>query len=211
MTLRDCESCLVYGTDNRPLAKARVEVTERNQILLYFRYEKLRSIRIKTYIDFYDGQYGVVRCFCEMVIQKNRQPNRISEPWMADCSIITVQDAFQRQKDLRIKTNIHEEFVSNKGTYFSGTIGNISAGGLFLLTGQVLKRNEHFTFRHRFSGALFQVEARVVRVGPLVKGEYSYGCQFVNLNMDAEAAIRKFVFTKQKEKLNSKTRRIAEE
>ena len=52
MTLRDCESCLVYGTDNRPLAKARVELTERNQILLYFRYEKLRSIRIKTYIDF---------------------------------------------------------------------------------------------------------------------------------------------------------------
>ena len=63
MTLRDCESCLVYGTDNRPLAKARVELTERNQILLYFRYEKLRSIRIKTYIDFYDGQYGVVRFF----------------------------------------------------------------------------------------------------------------------------------------------------
>ena len=25
MKLRDCESCLVYGTDNKPLSRARVE------------------------------------------------------------------------------------------------------------------------------------------------------------------------------------------
>ena len=70
MALKDCENCLVYGTDNRPLAKARVEMTDENHIWLFFHYSKLRSIRIKTYVDFYDGQYGVVRSHCELVIQK---------------------------------------------------------------------------------------------------------------------------------------------
>ncbi len=202
MVLRDCENCLVYGTDNRPLAKARVELSGEERIRLFFRYSKLRSIRVKTYTDFYDGQQGVVRCQCELVIQKNHESTRLQEPWMAECTILKVQDTFQRQKDLRVKVKITTEFTSESRKYFSGRIENVSAGGLFLVTSQVLEKGEHFVFRNQFSQEAFQIEAKVLRVGGLIKGEYSYGCQFVGLSMDAEAAIRKFVYTKQKEKQN---------
>ena len=131
----------------------------------------------------------------------------MKEPWTASCSILNVQDTFQRQKDLRVKVNLAMEFITQKGTYFSGTIGNISAGGLFLVTPQVLKKNEHFTFRCRFSGDTFELEARVLRIGSLIKGEYSYGCQFSNLTMEAEAAIRKYVFAKQKERMSRQNKR----
>ncbi|MCI8950171.1 MAG: PilZ domain-containing protein [Lachnospiraceae bacterium] len=208
MALKDCENCLVYGTDNRPLAKARVEMIDEKHVWLFFQYSKLRSIRIKTFVDFYDGQYGVVRSHCELVIQKSSHPNRNKEPWMASCTILNVQDTFQRQKDLRVRVSLRAEFNTVKGTYFSGTIENISAGGLFLVTPQVLKKNEHFTFRYRFSGDVYELEARVLRIGTLIKGEYSYGCQFANLTMEAEAAVRKYVFAKQKEKLSKQAKRV---
>lgn len=208
MILKDCENCLVYGTDNRPLAKARVELYGDESIRLFFRYSKLKSIRVRTFVDFYDSQHGVVRCQCELVIQRNNQSTRIAEPWMADCEILKVQDTFQRQKDLRVKVNIVTEFVSESRKYFTGTIENVSAGGLFLVTAQVLEKNEHFVFWNQFSPDRFQIEAKVIRTGGLVKGEYSYGCQFVGLSMDAEAAIRKFVYAKQKERLNMQRNRM---
>lgn len=202
MVLKDCESCLVYGTDNRPLAKARVEVIDDDRIQLFFQYAKLRSIRIKTFVDFYDRQMGVVRCYSDLLIQNNVHANRMTEPWIAQCSILKVQDTFQRQKDLRVDVGMKSEFNSLATGYFSGTIQNISAGGIFLLTSHVLKKNEHFEFRRRLGDEMVQLEAKVVRIGPLVRGEYSYGCQFVGISMDAEAAVRKFVYMKQKERQN---------
>ena len=202
MVLKDCDSCLVYGTDNRPLAKARVEIMDDDRILLFFQFSKLRSIRIKTFVDFHDRQYGVVRCHCDLIIQNNRLPTKLAEPWMAQCTILKVQDTFQRQKDLRVDVGMKAEFTSLSTGYFSGTIQNISAGGIFLLTSHVLKKNERFQFSRRLEDEMVRLEARVVRIGPLVKGEYSYGCQFVGITLEAEAAVRKFVYKKQKERQN---------
>ncbi len=67
---------------------------------------------------------------------------------MAVCDIIEIYEVYQRQKDLRIDVNLNVEFKTEKGWYFLGKIQNISAGGIFLVTSQVLKRNEHFSFRH---------------------------------------------------------------
>lgn len=202
MVLKDCDSCLVYGTDNRPLAKARVEIMDEDRILLFFQFSKLRSIRIKTFVDFHDRQHGVVRCHCDLIIQNNRQPTKMAEPWMAQCTILKVQDTFQRQKDLRVDVGMKSEFTSLSTGYFSGTIQNISAGGIFLLTSHVLKKNERFQFSRRLEDEMVHLEAKVVRIGPLVKGEYSYGCQFVGITLEAEAAVRKFVYRKQKERQN---------
>ena len=191
MVLKDCEQCLVYGTDNRPLAKARAEVMDDDRVLLYFKYTKLRSIRVRAFVDFYDRTLGVVRCYCDLIIQNNTQVNRLTEPWMAKCTIIKVQDTFQRQKDLRVEVAMKAEFNSLTTGYFSGTIQNISAGGIFLLT-----------FHPRLGEGMVSLEAKVVRIGALVKGEYSYGCQFVGISLDSEASVRKFVYMKQKERQN---------
>lgn len=202
MVLKDCDNCLVYGTDNRPLAKARVDMIDDDRVLLFFQYSKLRSIRVRAFVDFYDRQHGVVRCHCDLIIQNNIQPTRRTEPWMAQCTILKVQDTFQRQKDLRVDVGMSTEFNSLTSGYFSGTIQNISAGGIFLVTSHALKKNERFEFHRRLGDEMVYLEARVVRIGVLVKGEFSYGCQFVGISMDAEAAVRKFVYMKQKERQN---------
>lgn len=207
MVLKDCDNCLVYGTDNHPLAKARVEVTKTGKSELYFRSTKLRSVRFKTYVDFYDGQQGVVRCQCELVIKKNSGPSRLNEPWMADCSILQVKDIFQRQKDLRIDVQIASGFRADNGWYFTGTIKNISAGGVFVSTSYSMKKNDRFSFSCNFDDVFCKMYAKVLRVGTLSDGSFGYGCQFVALPVDMEAAIRKFVYSRQKEKIAEKQRK----
>ena len=201
MRLRDCERCLVYGTDNRPLSRARVEIDNEMGIRLFFRNPKLRSVRFRTTIDFYDRSQGVVRCRCELVIQRNSYPNRMKEPWMADCEILDIEEIFQRQKDLRVDVQLWMEFQAESGWFFSGTIQNISAGGVFIVTKQALKKNDRFLFNYTFGSELVELRAKVLRVTGLVQGGgYGYGCQFVGLSKEAEAAVRKFVYTKQMQK-----------
>ena len=85
------------------------------------------------------------------------------------------------------------------GQAFSGTVQNISAGGIFLVTAQPLKVGARFWFDYRFEGEKCQIKAKILRVKPMTGG-YGYGCQFVGLSKEAEAAVRKFVYTKQMEK-----------
>ena len=200
MKLRDCDACLVYGTDNKPLARARVEVGKDGQIRLYFSTYRLKSIRYQTYVDFYDTQQGLIRCYCELVIRKNAQANRVNEPWLADCDILDVDSIFQRQKDLRVRVHIVTDFTLESGEHFIGTIRNISAGGIFLVTSQAVKTGEIFRFSHRFDKELCQIRARIIRARGAAAGGFGYGCQFIDLSSELEATIRKFVFAKQMEK-----------
>lgn len=199
MNLNNCTICLVYGTDNKPLSKARVEVRNEGEMSLYFSNYKLRNIKIRTIVDFYDGAQGVVRCICMLVIRKNNQITRLKEPWMADCSVVKIREVFQRQKDLRVKTEIREEFQSDLGHYFPGTIQNISAGGLYVNTPWSMNIGDRFSFNHRFMDKLCDIRAEILRVNPLTGGGYGYGCKFVDLSLDTEAVIRKYVYTRQME------------
>lgn len=209
MKLRDCEGCLVYGTDNKPLSRARVESDKNETIRLYFSNYKLRSVRFRTFVDFYDMQQGLIRCYCELVIRKNVYENRVNEPWMADCEVLEINDVFQRQKDLRVRVHISTEFTLTSGQFFIGTIKNISAGGIFLVTSQAIKVGERFSFTHRFDEReLSQVEGKILRVKRANSGGFGYGCQFVNLSSETEATIRKYVFAKQMEKQKNPGRKI---
>ena len=202
MKLKDCDNCLVYGSDKKPLARARAVMVEENVFRLYFGNYKLRNAKLKTIVDFYDGQQGLVRCQCDLVVKQKNAGQGLDGEWMAEGTISKVFDVVQRQKDLRVEVAMKAEFNSLTTGYFSGTIQNISAGGIFLLTSHALKKNELFSFHPRLGEGMVSLEAKVVRVGALVKGEYSYGCQFVGISLDSEASVRKFVYMKQKERQN---------
>lgn len=199
MKLKSCNNCLVYGTDNKPLSRARVLNSNNDKIVLFFSNPKLRSVRFKTVVDFYDDQQGLIRCYCELVIQKNTYSTKLTEPWMADCKVLETYEVFQRQKDLREKVHMPVSAVTDYGQAFSGTVQNISAGGLFLVTSQPIKVGTAFWFDYTFEGEKCQVKAKVLRVKPMTGG-YGYGCQFYGLAKNAETAIRKFVFQKQLER-----------
>ena len=106
MRLKDCESCLVYGSDRKPLSRARVTEVKENVLQLYFRSPKLKAVRLKTIVDFYDAQQGLIRTLCDMTLKKNPKVYEAGEPWMADCTLVKVYESFQRQKDIRVKVQI---------------------------------------------------------------------------------------------------------
>lgn len=205
MKFRDCESCLVYGTDNKPLSRARVEIDEKGKVSLYFNNTRLKNIRFQAYVDFYDMQQGLIRIWTDLSIRKNGNRDA-AEPWMADVKLLEVTEVFQRQKDLRVRVNISTSFTTDAGEYFTGSIHNISAGGIFVSASKDLKVGTIFSFSYRFDGDMTRVSAKILRVKG-VAGGYGYGCQFVRLSPEAEINIRKFVFAKQMENQKRPERR----
>ena len=196
MRLKDCESCLVYGSDRKPLSRARVVELKENVLQLYFRISKLKAVRLKTIVDFYDGQQGLIRTLCDMTLKKNPKVYETGEPWMADCTLVKVYESFQRQKDIRVKVQLSTEFLLSDGKYFSGTIRNISAGGLYMVTDQKMNSGQMFSFTYPFKAEPFRVNVRVLRVQELMGG-YGYGCKFEELSPGEEADVRNFVYQKQ--------------
>ena len=196
MRLKDCESCLVYGSDRKPLSRARVTEVNENVLQLYFRSPKLKAVRLKTIVDFYDAQQGLIRTLCDMTLKKNPKVYEAGEPWMADCTLVKVYESFQRQKDIRVKVQIASEFVLSDGKYFSGTVRNISAGGLYMVTDQKMNSGQMFSFTYPFKAEPFRVNVRVLRVQELMGG-YGYGCKFEELSPGEEADVRNFVYQKQ--------------
>ncbi len=196
MRLKDCESCLVYGSDRKPLSRARVTEVKENVLQLYFRSPKLKAVRLKTIVDFYDAQQGLIRTLCDMTLKKNPKVYQAGEPWMADCTLVKVYESFQRQKDIRVKVQIASEFVLSDGKYFSGTVRNISAGGLYMVTDQKMNSGQMFSFTYPFKAEPFRVNVRVLRVQELMGG-YGYGCKFEELSPGEEADVRNFVYQKQ--------------
>lgn len=206
MKFRDCETCLVYGTDNKPLSRARVKTDEKDKVTLYFNNPKLRSVRFKTRVDFYDTQQGIMRALCELVIRKNTNKD-MAEPWMADVSVLKVENVFQRQKDLRVRVNINISITTDKNQILSASVRNISAGGLFLVTSKAIDPGTKFTFNYNFGGILCKVNGMVLASRGVTTGGFGYGCKFVNLLPETEAAIRKYVFAKQTENQRTSERR----
>ncbi|MCI8416940.1 MAG: PilZ domain-containing protein [Lachnospiraceae bacterium] len=199
MRLSNCESCLVYGSDKRPLSRARVEEVEEDFLHLFFKTSKLRNARLKTLVDFYDARQGCVRCLCEIELKKNPRYYETGEPWMGECEILKIYESVQRQKDLRVKVHITEEFVTDDGRFITATIQNISAGGLFLVTTQKMIRGQHFAFTYCFKTETHRVTAQVLRVQEIYGG-YGYGCKFVDNPPDVEADIRNFVYVNQRKR-----------
>lgn len=199
MKLKACDTCLVYGSDKKPLCRARVVEVEEDRLRLFFGSSKLRRANLKTLVDFYDGHQGLVRCLCELRIRENMFFTRVTEPWMADCALLKVYEAVQRQKDLRVKVNIRTEFMT-EGRFFYGIIQNISAGGLFFVTMEDMIEGQFFYLKYRFKNNPCEVRGRVLRKQELPRGGFGYGCQFVGTSLEAEADIRNFVYVTQIEK-----------
>ncbi len=201
MKLKDCTRCLVFTTSGQKLDEARVSL-DRGKVSLYLKSNPTNETKMKSRVNFFDDQLGLVRTVCSMKLRANPNYPKDSEPWMADCKILEVMDVVQRQQDVRVQVNLETTFCSQRHGFFRGTIENLSAGGMYLTTAQPLDRNETVEFEYKFRRELRRFQMSTLWVKRLPSGRYGYGCQFHNLTDGAESAIREFVFKKQKEKKN---------
>ena len=143
----------------------------------------------------------MVMTLSEVVIRRNPAFPEEDEPWIGECVILDVKQVVQRQKDIRVKVNMDMKFKRcSDGTEFFGTIGNLSAGGLYVITKVSLLKGERIGFSYNFRTLERPFEAEVLRVGQAGEKGYGYGCRFLGLTDGGEAAIRGFVYKKQKEK-----------
>lgn len=195
MVLNDCTICSVYGPDDEIMARVRVKCTG-ERITLHFNKPHEISTSDRIRIDFFDGQIGYIKTYCEIYVRKNFDP-LILEPWVADCDILEVVEIVQRQKDLRAKMEREITFTSFKRGEFTGTIQNISGGGLYFVTKTRLDIDERFEFRYCFTKKEHLVKAVVLREQNLSHNRYGYGCQFEELPKSTERDIRQFVYKQQ--------------
>lgn len=195
MVLNDCTICSVYGPDDEITARVRVKCTG-ERITLHFQKPHEISASDRIRIDFFDGQIGYIKTYCEIYVRKNFDP-LIIEPWIADCEILEVVEIVQRQKDLRAKMEREITFTSFKRGEFTGTIQNISGGGLYFVTKTRLDIDERFEFRYCFIKKEHLVKAVVLREQNLSNNRYGYGCQFEELPKGTERDIRQFVYRQQ--------------
>lgn len=195
MVLKNCTICSVYGPDDELQARVRVKCSE-ERITLHFNKDGEITDSERIRIDFFDGQIGYIKTYCELVVRKNSDPY-VLEPWIADCEILEVIEISQRQKDLRARMERDASFTSIKSGTFTGVIQNISVGGLYFTTKTRLAVDDIVEFRYCFIKKDHQMEAVILRERDLKNGTYGYGCQFLNLPKGVERDIRQYVYKQQ--------------
>lgn len=193
MALKDCNKCMVYTNKGKRLSEARV-VHSKGGIRLYFHNYKIRDARMKSRIDFYDSRLWLMITVCESIIHRNPDFPEISEPWMAECRILTVKKVVQRQRDVRAKLNLEVSFKSEAQLEFHGTIENLSAGGMFITTSQPLEKNQVVSFSYAFRALAREFKAATLWSRRMEGGLYGYGLKFIRLSGGAESAIRSYVY-----------------
>lgn len=200
ISLKDCEKAVVYGTNNKKLSNARVLDTG-SSVYLYFDNPNLRPAHVKVYIDFYRST-GVLRCWCDLNIRKNKQIGNKQEVWAADCKILEVIKSIQRHKDYRVRINMPVFYSTEFKSITRGVIKNISAGGIYLNTNEVLKNGTKISYEHMLDGRLCEIKAYVVygmRVDETYK--YGYGCSFDELSEQTLNTIRSWCHDHQERKM----------
>lgn len=200
----NCESCLVYGTNNKPLSDARVIKTH-SSLTLILSNPKLREVTVTVPVDFRDYIKGIVRCMCKLHIRKNMQVGNSNEVWAADCVVLKIVEVIQRHKDLRVPVEINALCGAANDTMFRIRMINISAHGMKFATSRVMSNGTVFNLEYTFSGRLCKLKAQVL-YGRFINHECVYGCAFQNMSVEDERAIRQFVFSKE-ESLGIKERK----
>ena len=198
--LKDCNRAVVYGTDNKKLSNARVLDTG-SSVYLFFDNPNLRQAHVKVYIDFYRST-GIMRCWCDLNIRKNKQIGNNQEVWAADCKILELIQVIQRHKDFRVMINMPVFYSTEFRSITRGVIKNISAGGIYLVTNEILQNGTKIFYEHMLDGRLCEIKAYVV-YGVRIEGsyKYGYGCCFDELSTQTSNTIRLWCHDHQERKM----------
>ncbi len=195
MVLNNCTVCTVYEAKETHQRRLRVKC-DGEQITLYMKRENELSNSERIRIDFFDGQIGCVRTYCEAIVRRNYDP-AVSEPWIADCEVLEVIDIVQGRRYLRTNTEDEVLITSFKQGELRGDIQNISEGGLYFITKTRLGCDDTIEFDYTFVEKEYRLNAMVLREEDFRDGRYGYGCQFTELPKGSKRDIQQYVFRRQ--------------
>lgn len=148
-------------------------------------------------IRFLDSTLGVVTCRCKLTAPLLTPDKRFM---VYRCQILEEVSQEQRREDIKIPLTAEVQVnhpVSGKAA--SGTLRDISASGVYLITGLTAQKGETLTFTLQLEGVAIPLTAEVLRaeLRP-TQGGYGYGCRFVRLLPQHETQLRAYIFQEER-------------
>ncbi|SFG24347.1 PilZ domain-containing protein [Oribacterium sp. WCC10] len=201
MILKDCNNGIVKFENDE--YRVRVVTGLDNNVALYFKEDNgLKDMWMKNAeVSFNDSVKGLIRARCDIMIHENPGFPIMPEFWLGECEIKDVIEIVQRQQDIRVNVSLSVQFTSETADRrpFFGTIINLSAGGIYMVTSESLTIGEELTFHYTFKNTERPFRLKVLWGKLENSGANGYGLQFMNLTEGAETAIRGYVFRELRE------------
>lgn len=147
-------------------------------------------------VVFFDPLLGLTRCSCRL-----SAPVPKGDICIYRCEVLEMLSKQQRREDLKVAVSVPVQVRFNDRIW-PGTIANISAGGVLLMSPLTARRGDTLTFNFNAGEDLIPLTAQVLRVElrPTQGGKltYGYGCRFVDLKPGHESLLRNYVFQEER-------------
>lgn len=193
-----CRKAEVFDKASGQTITAAVSIGPMDSLLVTLPRDFKNNSSEPVQIVFYDPLEGLVTCRCLLsapLVTDDRQHRSFR------CQVLDKLSQQQRREDVKIsltsKVTVTQE-TPERTLEAPGTIYNISAGGIYLVTSLNLKPGDQFFFYFHDAGGTIPLTAEVLRIeirydrySRPVKG---YGCRFVDLAPMYELQLRSFVF-----------------
>lgn len=170
--------------------------------------EAVDIIYTNMILTLYDDVYGLITYRAELIDFK-KEIIQSNFEYTVQFHLIEKLEVVQRRSNVKVKTMIPTKIklVDEDGKIiideetkepieYEGTIRDISAAGILLITKEELNIGQNFTFLFEKCKNPFEITAEILRHQPqendkTIKG---YGCQFLDLSLTEESYVRQYVF-----------------
>ena len=206
--LEKCKKAEILEKTGALLCQARVSVGHSGEILLVIPRSATYKANSTYRLVFYDPVLGRVTCRCRLSAPLPLPGGTLCS---LRCEVMEQLAQEQRRQDVKIPLKmtvmLHAAYqpgdpMRSPEIGIPATIGNISAGGVYLRTAMPLPKGRRIWFdfmidheRLTLSAQIVWMETTAPNPGQIL---YGYGCQFVKLLSRHEAALRRFIFQEER-------------
>lgn len=206
--LEKCKKADILEKTGALICQGRVSVGRNGEVILVIPRAATYKPNATYRVVFYDPVLGLVTCRCRLSAPL---PMPGGELCSLRCEIMEQLGQEQRRQDVKIPLNmtimLHAAYqtgdpVRTPERGAPATIGNISAGGVYLRTSLPLPKGRRIWFdfqvgseRMTLSAQVLWMETTTPKPGQVL---YGYGCKFVNLLSRQESTLRSFIFQEER-------------
>lgn len=191
----NCKKAEILGINGNDPVQAVVTTGASSGLLVIVPREIKCPLRTPLDVRFYDPVQGIVRCRCSLT-----HPAISGSMCAYRCKVLEQVFRLQRREDIKVAQSLRVD-VDYEGILFPSTILNLSAGGVYLVSGLTAAIGDRLTFSFPKTDPPILLHAEVLRAELHVNKErsaYGYGCRFVDLNVGQENQLRRYVFQEER-------------
>lgn len=205
--LKNCRKAEIFSPSEELICEGEVFLDLSEKIWISVPLDFSREEHEYYLITFYDSISGLMRCQCSLPDSQTISNERQS----VLCNIQEVMDTQQRRQDLKIPLELDIEFSCTAAPagavqlpdVIPAKTRNISAGGIYFICEYLLPADTQIQFQLQEASKPLLLTAGVLRTEDLPpkngRPQYGHGCRFIDMRPRTEAALRNFIFRKQRE------------